>query len=871
MAKSWLQRLGGFTWLFALMAGCLITPGCGSGGSNLDIPTAAANLVAGGDRQVADADFDGVPDEVEKILGTDPNNIDTDGDGLTDQYEIWGVNGIPVGQMGSLDNLPDLDGDGLIAPLDRKEAGKLLLKNVSALDDDRMRVVDPATGTVPNDQDGDGIPSDYELHGFYYEIDQVTGEDWFVKWDGDWTKPYYKTDPTQWSTDGDPWSDWEEVTKRNMDQRVKHPGDHPCIPAYPDIQAAITSYSIDLNQDTEIESSSGGSASDSWSVNNLTDGWEKQYDNSIDIGGFFEIKNEAGIVGLDASVPPGVITKAEVTHQEGISFGYHHDVTDVSYAANQNYTDTSSGMTAAEWGTATTTSGNSLEAARLILNIKLVNVGTLPAYHPRITFNLKIGTYITHQFLVEIPGTLEARALNTIDFVVATDGYATSAHPGGEALMLSTIQLRSIQSGAPLVLEAQSFNADTLVGVLDPSTGRRAYVTTGSWSPYQAALENVTAKVALDFNEDPILSQPMFSGLAAKKVSDLRVFAYKDNGTYVGSPPTVTIGEALIWAFGLKLDQGNYVVSIYDPISGFTYQSYLANWEFNVDQQVFNWVMNENPQYFVNILALPLWPGNPIEHTYVAKAPPSGLRAKPRIYWASVNPATRKIRAYAHDVVGIKEVRFKPDDQYEGELMHIARDPNDPNALFAHTYDIPHQYRWTGKEKVVAENALGLKTELPIEFVSNELGHAVKTKTTSLGWVPTGASDETNPSVGFNFDADNETFEPFDVQLHQWRVGTGPLQAELIPLNGASVYDMGLVADLNEVDYNYLRKRPYVETTLPVPLDDPLFPAGTPLYFHVFAVRTKHGNVCVFAPQLVERTAAENYVGSVYWQLYEGL
>ena len=49
---------------------------------------------------------DGVPDEVEDRLGTDPLDRDTDRDGLDDNYELFGVD------FDRLDNLPDVDFDG---------------------------------------------------------------------------------------------------------------------------------------------------------------------------------------------------------------------------------------------------------------------------------------------------------------------------------------------------------------------------------------------------------------------------------------------------------------------------------------------------------------------------------------------------------------------------------------------------------------------------------------------------------------------------------------------------------------------------------------------------------------------------------------
>ena len=44
----------------------------------------------------ADGDGDGLADNVEWQLGTDPANPDTDGDGLLDGWEVYGVNGIDL-------------------------------------------------------------------------------------------------------------------------------------------------------------------------------------------------------------------------------------------------------------------------------------------------------------------------------------------------------------------------------------------------------------------------------------------------------------------------------------------------------------------------------------------------------------------------------------------------------------------------------------------------------------------------------------------------------------------------------------------------------------------------------------------------------
>ena len=386
--------------------------------------------------------------------------------------------------------------------------------------------------------------------------------------------------------------------------------------------------------------------------------------------------------------------------EAGYKGEYHHKTVKLNISET---TEENSGLSKHDWATARTVSRNTLEVARIILNIKLVNVGTLPAHHPRMLFNLRIGNFATHQVLVEYPGELEAKARNPVDWVVASDGIASLEDPGGSELMLSVYQLRSIQCGAPLMIEPVSFEAETLVAVLDPQTGRRAYITTGAWSPYEAAIQNVTARLALDFSEVPELGQPLFHGMAARKVSDVRVFAYSNTGHYLGSPPKVNLTDALIWAFESVQTMDGPVSTIRDPISGNAYRVSTAGWRFSFDAQVLEHIINEEPEYLGNVFDLPLESGNPHERTYLIKAP-SPTAQKPRIHWATVNPLQRVIRAYSFDPNGVKEMRFKPSDDYPGELMVIGIDPRDPHQQFFYTYRIPPQYKWQGVEKVVAIN-----------------------------------------------------------------------------------------------------------------------------------------------------------------------
>jgi outer membrane protein OmpA-like peptidoglycan-associated protein len=110
-----------------------------------------------------DSDNDGLPDKIEKELGTDPHNPDTDGDGLTDGDEVNVYKTNPL--------KADSDGDGL-------------------KDGDEVKIYK----TDPNkaDTDGDGLS------------------------DGDEVLKYH-TDPLKLDTDGDGLNDGDEVLKYHTD------------------------------------------------------------------------------------------------------------------------------------------------------------------------------------------------------------------------------------------------------------------------------------------------------------------------------------------------------------------------------------------------------------------------------------------------------------------------------------------------------------------------------------------------------------------------------------------------------------------------------------------------------------------------------
>ncbi len=136
------------------------------------------NLVA-----FPDTDGDLLTDEEEAILGTDPNNADSDGDGASDGYEV----SFGFDPLDPADGLQDADGDGL------------------------SNAEEEIAGTDPRsaDSDDDGLSDGDEinLHGSD-PLDGDTDDDGLS--DGDEVN-LYATDPNLPDTDGGGRSDSDEV------------------------------------------------------------------------------------------------------------------------------------------------------------------------------------------------------------------------------------------------------------------------------------------------------------------------------------------------------------------------------------------------------------------------------------------------------------------------------------------------------------------------------------------------------------------------------------------------------------------------------------------------------------------------------------
>jgi hypothetical protein len=158
--------------------------------------------IAGG---ISDADGDGLTDEEERKLGTDPLNPDSDNDGLTDfeEVRIYKTNPLKF----------DTDGDGLADDTEVKinHTDPLVADTDGDGLNDWEEVTKYHTDPLKVDTDGDGL-SDGDEIGIYLTDPAKADSDGDGVNDGDEVK-VYKTNPLSTDTDGDSLTDGEEINK----------------------------------------------------------------------------------------------------------------------------------------------------------------------------------------------------------------------------------------------------------------------------------------------------------------------------------------------------------------------------------------------------------------------------------------------------------------------------------------------------------------------------------------------------------------------------------------------------------------------------------------------------------------------------------
>jgi len=149
---------------------------------------------------LADSDFDGLPDYVERDIGTDPNKADTDGDKLDDWKEFRSVTRVTGMQADS-----DVNGDGII------DANDLISLTFSADDYTHMSKLFTGFSLVVNGEayNTDPLLADSDKDGLSDYAELVTGYR-ILETGKNFLGPVILTDPNNRDSDGDGLSDYTE-------------------------------------------------------------------------------------------------------------------------------------------------------------------------------------------------------------------------------------------------------------------------------------------------------------------------------------------------------------------------------------------------------------------------------------------------------------------------------------------------------------------------------------------------------------------------------------------------------------------------------------------------------------------------------------
>ncbi|MHC4973092.1 MAG: PKD domain-containing protein [Planctomycetota bacterium] len=583
------------------------------------------------DSSAPDTDGDYLPDDVEGMVGTDPTDRDTDRDGLTDNFEIFGY-----GYFDPDDFVPDLDNDGNVAPVDG--------------DDDGDGIND---GEVI-DTDEDGVANYLEYYGYTY--DWMTG--CFLVWNGDPGVEHWFTDPIQWSTDQDAFSDGMEVSGEGMDPAVEAPGNEPLVPASPNIVVELQGYAVTLNED--ITYTEGGSLAKGSTWNR-----ETSVTNSRSTERSWE-------VGMEAEFS---------TTSIGVTFHANY---------GESYTNTQTTSTAVSVGGSVldeqnwsrARSMNPTDAARIKLFLKVRNYGTACVSNIIPTLTLRIGGLNVATFEAGnaqinmlVPGA-EYPTDQGVHWVVDSIDTGTGITP----LSLTMDELRALERGAPVNIAVTQVLADVML--MDGPEG--GWTRAGDCNEYLARCDAVGANLRVE------VAGPEGS---PENGSFVHYLVYADD---TPSAPEVTLGDALR-RIGLREDG---LLAYYDT-EGNPRTTSLENYTFVFDQQTLidnGWDLGTYP-------VTPPYPDFPIEETVLGpdssvyvKAPRDAGDAGPVIHYANVDPPTGEVRVCASDYQGIDRVEFVDKDL----IPYLMTEELADTGFF---FLIPDpEYVFDGSEKVVVTN-----------------------------------------------------------------------------------------------------------------------------------------------------------------------
>ncbi len=608
-------------------------PACGTGGGVAPVATELPRLGAIY-REIAnastpDSDGDGIPDEVElayrDLLGLNASMADTDGDGMNDLFEIFGASWLYAqtrGQAGTLD----------------EDARSLEGAN------------DPATTnrSALVDSDGDGVPDYHEFFGYRY--DRTRRE--FV---GD--PAGFRTDPLQWSSDLDAYSDGAEVSGIDLDPAIAAPGNHPLVPACPDIVVEVQAFEVTMN-DTVIYARGGAVAKgDSWSR------------------GTSRGPTDPSRLGLAAAAA------SPLTRLPSRSFALGAPLSGDRWTGMTSAA-TASGTTVnpdIDWNRAR--SFNPAAAAHLRLFLRVHNQGLAPVRDLVPTLHLSVAGAEVATF--EPAGSALGLLTPGATFPAAARDHwvvdSLSSGAGHQPIALTDYMLRALESGAPLSIAV--------------TRSRGEVVSSGDIEEYVARCAEASATIFLAEARDPLTG--------ALELPRHRLVHASGSVT----APTVTLRDALAWSMGLKAGKDDYSIQ-YPAANGTVWTVSLGGgggWRIHLDEATLrhNWAESPAETTSEEFLGMRLLAGSRV----ALRPPREPADGTPAIYCASAEPFTQggEVVACVGDYDGIEAVVF-----VDKEGVETAMSPDGRGSMFfSCRLDPDYAFEGGGREVVRATAAPG--------------------------------------------------------------------------------------------------------------------------------------------------------------------
>lgn len=501
------------------------------------------------------------------------------------------------------------------------------------------------TIALNQDTDGDGVDDGLEQHGYIFDWAIAKYLPWSemdVKMDP--TVLYFKSDPLQPSSDQDPYPDGMETSDVFMDQAVKPPGDHPMVPAYPDIVAKLECYEVTVNTDITTTTGKMLQNGESWNTDTYdmhTHTTENSWKDSWNMG--FSISD---VLGFSAGV--------DVSHTETIT-----DSVQTGTVASHG----GSTLESHEWQTAT--SINPVDAARIKLFVKVYNYGSAPASNIQPTFTLMIGQRNIATFE---PGNSQINVLapgdeypNGAGVYWTIDTYDTGT--GVMPISLTLDELKALETGAPVNLVVTQVLADVL------ALNKNGYwESVGSWHDYMARIRPTSTRLFFD-------------------IGDGNVVDYYVSANDSPSAPKITLRDAILWVAGGHETASEQKIKYFDRVNGGKAATSVEGWSINMDNET--WLANDLKEGD-NVLDTVLGP----EGMIIFKAPISDA---PKVHFAYLEEEFETISAYASDYQGVTCVEFIED---MNAAIPVAHEMTPEEGVGYYSFQLTAGYILTGGEAI---------------------------------------------------------------------------------------------------------------------------------------------------------------------------